>query len=218
MVTDVRVWCLRHAESENVTAGIAGVVPRAPLTERGHCQAAEAARGLDGEPIVRIYSSTALRARQTAAALASRGCGVVSVDDLAEVGIGADEGATDPAVRERTADVLRAWVVAGDLEQRVADGESGREVVARMSAVFRQLAAAHPGETVAVVGHVASLTVALAHLCGLGSRVWGRPLPHAEPFLVEWDGSSWRCSAWPMSVPVEAEDGDGLGDRGAGDW
>lgn len=203
--TRVRVWCLRHAESENVTAGIAGIVPRAPLTERGHCQAAEAARALDGEPIVRIYSSTALRARQTAAALASRGCGVVAVDDLAEVGIGADEGATDLAARKRTADVLRAWIVAGDLEQRVADGESGREVVARMSAAFRQIAAAHPGETVAVVGHVASLTVALAQLCGLGTRVWGKPLPHAAPLLVEWDGSSWCCSAWPVSAPREGE-------------
>ncbi|WP_433732728.1 histidine phosphatase family protein [Nocardia sp. CA-129566] len=208
-ITRVRVWCLRHAESENVIAGVAGVVPGAPLTERGHCQAAAAARGLDGEPIVRIYSSTALRARQTAAALASRGCGLVAVDDLAEVGIGADEGATDLAARERTADVLRAWVVAGDLEQRVADGESGREVIARMSAVFRHLAAAHPGETVAVVGHVASLTVALAQLCGLGLRVWRKPLPHAEPFLVEWDGSSWRCSAWPVSAPSEGEDGAG---------
>lgn len=51
--------------------------------------------------------------------------------------------------------------------------------------------------TVAVVGHVASLTVALARLCGLGARVWGMPLPHAEPFLVEWDGRFWRCSSWP---------------------
>ncbi|TDD12602.1 hypothetical protein E1292_01310 [Nonomuraea deserti] len=59
------------------------------------------------------------------------------------------------------------------------------------------MAAAHPGATVAVVGHVGSLTAGLNALCGLGARVWGAPLPHAVPFLVEWDGRSWRCEAWP---------------------
>ena len=42
-----------------------------------------------------------------------------------------------------------------------------------------------------------SLTVALGRLCSLGPAVWGTPLPHARPFLVEWDGRAWRCPAWP---------------------
>lgn len=39
----VRVWCLRHGESENVTSGIAGAVSSAPLTELGQHQAELAA-------------------------------------------------------------------------------------------------------------------------------------------------------------------------------
>jgi broad specificity phosphatase PhoE len=66
-----------------------------------------------------------------------------------------------------------------------------------VTAAFQKIASAHPGETVAVVGHVASLTVALGRLCSLGSGVWGTPLPHARPFLVEWDGQAWHCPAWP---------------------
>jgi alpha-ribazole phosphatase/probable phosphoglycerate mutase len=46
----VRVWCLRHGESENVTASVAGSVPNAPLTERGHRQAGLAAQALAAEP------------------------------------------------------------------------------------------------------------------------------------------------------------------------
>jgi broad specificity phosphatase PhoE len=65
----IRVWCLRHAESENVTAGIAGAVPTSPLTDRGRRQTVDAARALAAEPIAAVYSSTALRARQTAAFL-----------------------------------------------------------------------------------------------------------------------------------------------------
>ena len=66
-----------------------------------------------------------------------------------------------------------------------------------MTAAFQKIASTHPGETVAVVGHVASLTVTLGRLCSLGSRVWGTPLPHARPFLVEWDGHAWHCPRWP---------------------
>jgi alpha-ribazole phosphatase/probable phosphoglycerate mutase len=96
-----------------------------------------------------------------------------------------------------TADVLRAWMVGRNLGRRAADGETGHQVVARVTAAFGKIAGAHPGETVAVVGHVASLTVALGRLCALGSGVWGTPLPHARPFLVEWDGQAWHCPTWP---------------------
>jgi broad specificity phosphatase PhoE len=192
----VRVWCLRHAESENVTNGTAGAVPAAPLTARGHRQALDAARVLADEPITRVYSSTAMRARQTAGHLAAD-LGVTAMPELVEVGIGTHEGTSDPAIRARTAEVLHAWVVEQDLEQRVADGETGHQVVARVTAAFQKIAGAHRGETVAVVGHVAGLTVTLGRLCVLGSRVWGTPLPHARPFLVVWDGHAWHCPAWP---------------------
>lgn len=202
MNADVRVWCMRHAESENVTAGIAGAVPSTPLTSRGRGQAAAAGRVLAAERPQAVYTSAALRARQTGAIVA-RHAGVTAdpraLPALAEVGIGALEGSTDPAVHRRTAEVLHAWVVGGDLDPRVVDGESGHQVLTRTAAALHQIVRAHPGGTVAVVGHVASLTVAVSRLCGLGSAVWGAPLPHAEPFLVGYDHDRrvWECPAWP---------------------
>lgn len=194
----VRVWCLRHGESENVTTEVAGAVPCAPLTERGRHQALMAAQILADEPISRVYASTAVRARQTAQPLAAApGVEIQAVAELMEAGIGRHEGSSDPAIRRRAAEVLRSWIVERDLGQRVADGESGHEVVARMATAFQKITEQHAGETVVVVGHVASLTVALDQLCDLGATVWGRPLPHAEPFLVEWDGHAWRCPTWP---------------------
>ncbi|MDX3106252.1 histidine phosphatase family protein [Nonomuraea angiospora] len=210
----VRVLCLRHAESENVVAGVAGALPRAELTPKGRAQAAEAAERLRGAGVTRIYASSAVRARQTAAIIA-HALGVrevVALEELVEFGIGRLEGTADPAVRARTAEVLRSWVVDGRLGEAVADGETGHAVVARVAAAFASIAATHPGETaanpgeppthpggtVALVGHVGSLTAGLSVLCrGLGERVWGAPLPHAVPFPVEWDGRSWRCVSWP---------------------
>jgi broad specificity phosphatase PhoE len=174
----VRMWCLRHAESENVTTGTAGAVPAAPLTARGRHQARDAARILAAEPITRVYASTAVRAWQTAGHLAAMpDLDVTAMPELAEVGIGTHEGTNDLTIRARTAEVLHAWIVEQDLRQRVSDGETGHQVLTRMTAAFEKIAGAHPGETVAVVGHVASLTVALGRLCALGPQVWGTPLP-----------------------------------------
>ncbi|MFI6423737.1 histidine phosphatase family protein [Promicromonospora sp. NPDC050880] len=193
-----RLWCLRHGESENVTGATAGVMPAAPLTERGEQQAAAVAHALGGEHIRRVYSSTAVRAFRTAQTVAARaGVGVVAFPGLAEVSVGRYEGSRDPRVRHRTAAVLRSWVVEGRLSERVGDGASGQEVLDRMAATLERAADAHVGETAALVGHVGSLTVALARLCGLGPSVWGAPLPYAEPFLVERGRGGWRCLEWP---------------------
>jgi len=180
----VRVWCLRHAEAENVTTGTARAVLTKPLTVRGRHQAIEAAQQLVAEPVTRIYSSTALRARQTAKIIAATlVLHITAMPELVEVGC--------------SAEVLHAWVIEQELGQRAEDGETGHQVVARVTAAFQKIASTHPGETVAVVGHVASLTVTLGRLCSVGSKVWGTPLPHAQPFLVEWDGQAWHCPTWP---------------------
>jgi broad specificity phosphatase PhoE len=177
MIQPVHFWCMRHAEA-------APALPTHPLTVRGRHQAIEAAQKLAVKPITRIYSSTELRAQQTAELLAATlGLDIMTMPELIEVGCTAEE--------------LRAWILEQDLGQRAADGETGHQVVARVSAAFQEIASAHPGETVAVVGHVASLTVTLGRLCALGSTVWGTPLSHARLFLVEWDGQAWHCPKWP---------------------
>ncbi|MBO2459632.1 histidine phosphatase family protein [Actinomadura violacea] len=193
----LEVMCLRHAESENVVGGLSGALPDAALTAHGHRQAVAAARAL--MPVEHVYASTAKRALQTADAIGQvQGVEVTAMAGLVEVGIGALEGAADTATRSRTAEVLHSWVVDGRLDERVADGETGHTVVRRVLEAFRTIEAEHPGGgAVAVVGHVASLTAELSVMCGLGSAVWGAPLPHAVPFRILLDVQGWHCTAWP---------------------
>jgi alpha-ribazole phosphatase/probable phosphoglycerate mutase len=120
---------------------------------------------------------------------------VVELPGLGELRVGSQEGVVDARLRQETAEVLRAWVVDGDLGRRVADGETGHEVLARMTAAL-EVIAAQPGRP-ALVGHVGSLTLAVSVLCGLGGAVWGAPLPHAVPFTVRRDGTRWHCPRWP---------------------
>jgi alpha-ribazole phosphatase/probable phosphoglycerate mutase len=200
MTDHTRLFCLRHGESENVLTGTAGVLPTAALTPHGWDQAITAAEVLRPESITKIYSSAAIRASDTAGIIAHiLGAETIQMPELLEVGIGSAEGATDPTTRASTAEVLRAWIVERDLSAQVADGETGHQVLARVCSALTTIASSHRGQTVAVVGHVASLTVALNELCKLGGTIWGTPLPHAVPFLVEWDGNSWRCVSWPTA-------------------
>jgi alpha-ribazole phosphatase/probable phosphoglycerate mutase len=189
----MEIVCLRHAESENVLAGVSGAVPAAALTAAGLEQARLLGRRLTG--ITHAYASATVRARQTAGQL---GAPVTELAGLGEMTVGAREGAVDAGLRRETADVLRAWVVDGDLDRQVGDGESGHEILARMTAALTQVADRHAAAgRPAVVGHVGSLTLAASVLCGLGGAVWGTPLPHAVPFVLRRDGSRWHCPDWP---------------------
>jgi broad specificity phosphatase PhoE len=190
------IVCLRHAESANVLAGASGAMLDSPLTPAGRAQARAAAEAVGA--VRAVYASAAVRAVETAAPIAlAHGVDVVALPGLVEFGVGARDGEIDAALRRETADVLHAWVVEGDLDRRVGDGETGHAVLARMRGAFADIAAAHPGERVALVGHSGSLTLCVSVLCGLGASVWGAHLPHASPVHVVRDGTGWRCSDWP---------------------
>jgi alpha-ribazole phosphatase/probable phosphoglycerate mutase len=121
----VEIVCLRHTESANVVAAASGAMLDAPLTDAGRVQAREAV-GLVGA-VRRVYASSAVRALDTAAPIAAAsGVDVVAVPALVEFGVGSRDGEVDAALRRETADVLHAWVVQGDLDRRVADGETWR--------------------------------------------------------------------------------------------
>lgn len=202
MGVGAQIWCLRHGESSNVVAGQAGAVPGATLTRAGRAQAVAAAATLAGLPRrpTRVYTSTAVRAIQTADLLASElqlAQPLVPLNGLVEVGLGRVDASTDETVHGESAQVLQQWVVNGGLDARAGGGESGHDVVARVSSALRTIAAENDGGVVALVGHVASLTAGLSALCGIGPQIWGRPLPHAVPFRVDTDGTSWQCAEWP---------------------
>ena len=107
-------------------------------------------------------------------------------------------GDREPTKPGLAADVLRQWIVCGNLSIRLMDGETGHEVALRMKSALNEIGAKCHDRLAIVVGHVASLTVGVDALCQNGPALWGKPLPYATPFVLTVTSEGWHVQ-WPNS-------------------
>lgn len=148
-----RVLAIRHGETAwNVDTRIQGQLD-IPLNDTGRWQAHRLALAVAEEGISAVYSSDLLRAFETAQSVA-RGCGQPIDTDigLRERGFGVFEGLTFREIEERWPEQSARWRKR-DPEFGPEGGEVLRDFHARCLATVTRLAAAHPGETIALVAH-----------------------------------------------------------------
>jgi 2,3-bisphosphoglycerate-dependent phosphoglycerate mutase len=154
MIDPTRVLAIRHGETAwNVDTRIQGQLD-IPLNETGRWQAERLAAVVAEEGIKALYSSDLLRAHQTAQAI-SRATGLPIVTDtgLRERGFGGFEGHTYQEIAERWPEESERWR-RRDVDFRPGTtGESLTMFYARCVAVSARLAAAHPGQAIALVAH-----------------------------------------------------------------
>ncbi|MED5620357.1 histidine phosphatase family protein [Ideonella sp. BN130291] len=192
-----RVIAIRHGETAwNVDTRIQGQLD-IPLNDTGRWQAGRLARALADEPLDAIYASDLGRAHETAQALAATtGLPVVLDTGLRERGFGIFEGMTFKDIEQRWPEQSRRW------RQRDPHfGPEGGETLAgfydRCIAAATRLAAAHPGQTIALVAHGGVLdclyragsriTLQAPRTWQLGNAGINRLLYSAEGFtLVGW--------------------------------
>jgi probable phosphoglycerate mutase len=148
-----RILAIRHGETAwNVDTRIQGQLD-VPLNDTGRWQAQRLAHALADEGLHAIYASDLQRAHETAQVLARRvGHRIVVDSGLRERGFGAFEGFTWKEIEERWPDESLRWRQR-DVEFAPAGGESLRQFYARSVDTATRLAAAHPGETIALVAH-----------------------------------------------------------------
>ena len=148
-----RVLAIRHGETAwNVDTRMQGQLD-IPLNETGRWQARRLALALADEGISAVYSSDLLRAFETAQSVA-RGSGqpIVSDRGLRERSFGVFEGLTFREVEQRWPEQSERWRKR-DPDHGPEGGETLRVFHARCVATATRLAAAHPGETIALVAH-----------------------------------------------------------------
>ncbi|MFT2093318.1 histidine phosphatase family protein [Acidiphilium multivorum] len=138
-----------------------------PLSPEGWADAAGLAAALSDEPLVSIYTSPLLRARQTAGCIAARRRGVaVIVDDrLAEIAFGDWEGRTQAEIRAATPEALRRWK-RDPGGMRFPGGETLAEARARLHGFFADLP--EQGGAVLAVTHAGMIRLACLDAEGRG--------------------------------------------------
>jgi probable phosphoglycerate mutase len=159
----VTLLLLRHGESEGNVLRLIQGWHDFPLTERGHRQAAAAARRLASSGATALYASPLARAWQTAEPVGA----ATSLTVQPEPGL--REYRFGEAQNMRWEDAVARWGLSDrDWGVGRVPGEEGMEAFrSRVAEVFERLAAKHADDLAIVVLHAGTLGCIVEHLCGL---------------------------------------------------
>lgn len=178
-----RILLIRHGatvlSAEDRFAGATDV----ELSDEGRHQARCLAERLAGESLTAVYASPLRRTVETATIVATA-CRrpPITEDGLREIDHGRWEGLTRKEVEARFPEEYSAWE-EDPFTFAPAGGEAGLSVMARALPVLRQIVLRHPGETVAVVSHKATIRLVLSSLLGIEARGYRDRLDQAPACL-----------------------------------
>lgn len=170
-----RIILVRHGETAwNAEMRMQGQLD-VPLNEVGRWQAARVAAALAEESLAAIYSSDLARASQTAAPLSQvTGLPIIPEAGLRERCFGIFQGSTFTEVETRWPEQSRRWR-RRDPDFAPEGAESLVAFSARCVGAARRIAAAHPGESIALVSHGGVLDCLYRAATGIelqASRSW----------------------------------------------
>jgi probable phosphoglycerate mutase len=165
---------VRHGETEWNVAGRIQGHSDSRLTARGAEQGRRAAERLAGLDVVAVYASDLGRARETGEIIAApHGLSVKTVQELRERCYGAFEGRTAEEIRTDDPGAFERWL--GDRQGLAPPGgETQQELSERVVGALREIAGAHPGETVAVATHGGPIKSAVFAVLEIPIGSWDR--------------------------------------------
>ena len=204
MIEPTRIIAIRHGETTwNVDTRIQGRLD-IPLNATGRTQAARMAQALKGEPISAVYASDLTRAWETAAYLGqTHGLPVTPEAGLRERGFGDFEGKTFAEIEALLPEQSLRWRKR-DPEFAPAGGESLLALKSRVEEATARLAARHPGELIALVGHGGVMDVlyrAATRLHLQAPRTW--TLGNAAINRLLWTPQGLSLVGWADSQHLE---------------
>lgn len=151
------VFLCRHGETDwNLDHKLQGHTD-IPLNDSGREQAQAIADALKSKQLAAVWTSPLLRAKDTAAAIATSVGVPLQVDErFKERNLGIMEGRTGKELEKEHPNVWNAWNTMAEMPpESLCEPEAS--VIARVEAGLFDLRAANPGKSVAVVAHGAVL-------------------------------------------------------------
>ena len=212
MIEPTRIIAIRHGETTwNVDTRIQGRLD-IPLNATGRQQAARMALALKDDPITAVYASDLTRAWETAQYLGrARGLQVNPEAGLRERGFGDFEGKTFAEIEAQLPEQSLRWRKR-DPEFAPAGGESLQALNQRVVEATERLAARHPGELIALVGHGGVMDVlyrAATRLHIQAPRTW--TLGNAAINRLLWTPQGLTLVGWADTQHLQNESlDDGL--------
>lgn len=168
--SSTRIFLVRHGATvltaEDRFAGSTDVL----LSEEGREQTRRLALRLQAEPISAVYASPLTRTVETASILAApHQLEVQKRDGLREISHGHWEKLTRAEVDAQFPEEAAAWE-EDPFTYAPPGGESGLAVTARALPALVEIVRSHPGQTVLVVSHKATIRLLLSSLLGFDPR------------------------------------------------
>lgn len=191
-MSKTRIFLVRHGATvltaEDRFAGATNVL----LSDEGRGQARALAERLAPEPLRAVYASPMERTLETARLLAApHGLAVVPVDALREMSHGRWEERTRKEVEQLFPEEYERWE-SDPYTFAPEGGECGLAVTARALPALLAVVDRHPGETVAVVSHKATIRLVLSSLLGFDPRTYRDRLDQSPACLnvVDFQGAA----------------------------
>lgn len=189
----LRLFLLRHGETEwNQTGRFQGITD-VPLGERGRQQAAALALSLMAEALGAVYASPLCRALETAQLIAApHGLAVETCPALHEMDLGQLEGASRETFLTEFADLAAQWRESA-WNVQMPGGESLPQLQDRVWTAIEQIMARHDEGSVVVVAHSFANAVTLCRAAGMDLTHYRefRQAPAAKN-LIEFDNGKPR--------------------------
>ena len=197
MLEPTRIIAIRHGETSwNVDTRIQGHLD-IPLSANGRWQAERLASALKDEPLAAIYASDLTRAWETAQYLGRvQGLEVIKEVGLRERGFGDFQGKTFAEIEALLPDQSLRWRQR-DPDFSPAGGESLVALRSRVISAAQRLAALHPGQLIAMVGHGGVMDVlyrAATRLDIQAPRTWA--LGNAAINRLLWTPDGFSLVGW----------------------
>jgi phosphoserine phosphatase len=150
----LRLFLVRHGETESNRQGLALGRADVPLNDLGRRQAGQLAAALADESLAAVYASPLQRTLDTARPIAAAHDLTVAIEPaFIEMDVGEVEGLTFSELRERYPQLLETWASAEGPQSPMPGGERLVDVQQRATRAVQSLAERHAEGAICVVTH-----------------------------------------------------------------
>ena len=185
----MRVYFVRHGQSQYNLEKRASGWSEVPLSELGHEQARAISPLLAGIRFDKVFSSDLLRARQTARDVLP-GCNPVLSDKLREISVGNIAGILRTELKEKYGEVYTNAVSGHDYTP--FGGENDDMICERVFAFMRELEALEDCENVAVFGHEGAVHQMINYVLKTRFELKCLRTPNCSVTVFLFDNGSWK--------------------------